>query len=278
MRRLNDSASRPRYGGAIETKLTHIGGPTVLIEVGGWRLLTDPTFDPPGGRYHFGWGTVSRKLVGPATAADALGPIDAALISHDHHEDNLDAAGRELLPGVGTVITTVPGAKRLGGGAQGLAPWATTRLEAEGRPTIEITATPCRHGPPLSRPLVGDVIGFALAWEGQEHGVLWISGDTVLYEGVREVAKRLSVGTALLHLGGVRFPVTGPVHYTMTAKQAVELVGLLEPHEAIPIHYEGWKHFRQGRDAIERELSGAPESVRTRFRWLPIGEPTQVSV
>jgi L-ascorbate metabolism protein UlaG (beta-lactamase superfamily) len=256
--------------------LTHIGGPTVLIEVGGWRLLTDPTFDPPGRRYYFGWGTGSRKLAGPATPAGAIGQIDAVLLSHDHHEDNLDAAGRELLPSVGTVITTVPGAKRLGGGAQGLAPWTTTRLEAEGRPTIEITATPCRHGPPLSRPLVGDVVGFSLAWEGQEHGVLWISGDSVLYEGLREVANRLSVGTALLHLGGVRFPTTGPIHYTMTAGQAVELIGLMKPHEAIPIHYEGWKHFRQGRDAIESEFAGAPPAFRERVRWLPIGDPVDL--
>ena len=42
--------------------LTHIGGPTVLNEFAGWRLLTDPRFDPPGGRYRFGWGTGSRKL------------------------------------------------------------------------------------------------------------------------------------------------------------------------------------------------------------------------
>ena len=29
-------------------RLTHIGGPTALIELGGWTLLTDPTFDTPG--------------------------------------------------------------------------------------------------------------------------------------------------------------------------------------------------------------------------------------
>ena len=69
-----------------------------LIEVGGWRLLTDPTFDPPGRRYRFGWGTGSRKLAGPAIAAAELGPIDAVLLSHDHHDDNLDPAGRALLP------------------------------------------------------------------------------------------------------------------------------------------------------------------------------------
>jgi L-ascorbate metabolism protein UlaG (beta-lactamase superfamily) len=256
--------------------ITHIGGPTVLIEVGGWRLLTDPTFDPPGRRYSFGWGTSSRKLAGPAIPAAEIGPIDAVLLSHDHHGDNLDPAGRALLPSAGVVVTTVAGAKRLGGGARGLEPWATTRLEAPGRPSIEITATPCRHGPPLSRPIVGDVVGFALGWEGQEDGVVWISGDTVLYDGVRQVADRLRVDVALLHLGGVRFPVSGPLRYTMTAAEAVELCGLIGPRTAIPIHYEGWKHFRQGREAIERELVAAPEQVRERIRWLPIGTPVEV--
>ena len=115
------------------------------------------------------------------------------------------------------------------------------------------------------------MIGFALRWEGQAHGVLWISGDTVLYDGVRQVADRLEVDVALLHLGGVRFPVTGPVRYTMTARDALELCRILAPRVAIPIHYEGWKHFRQGREAIEREISRAPEDVRRRLRWLPVG-------
>jgi L-ascorbate metabolism protein UlaG (beta-lactamase superfamily) len=258
-------------------RITHIGGPTTLIEVDGWRLLTDPTFDAPGRRYFFGWGTMSRKLVGPAIAASDLAPIDAVLLTHDHHGDNLDPAGRALLPSAGVVITTASGAKRLGGDARGLELWSTTRLEAPGRPTIEITATPCRHGPPLSHFIVGDVIGFALRWDGQEHGVLWISGDTVLYDGVREVAARLQVDTALLHLGGVRFPVSGPVRYTMTAQDAVELCRLIRPRTAIPIHYEGWKHFRQGRDAIERVIAGAPEDVRGCIRWLPIGVAVEVS-
>src|SRR3954464_14011883 len=86
--------------------LTHVGGPTVLIEVAGWRLLTDPTFDPPGQRYKFGLGISSRKLGGPAVPAERLAPIDAVLLSHDHHEDNLDPAGRALLPSAGAVITT----------------------------------------------------------------------------------------------------------------------------------------------------------------------------
>jgi len=257
-------------------RITHIGGPTALIEVGGWRILTDPTFDAPGRRYNFGWGTSSKKLAGPAIEAGELGAIDAVLLSHDHHEDNLDPAGRALLPSADVVVTTASGAKRLGGNARGLAPWEATHLTAEGKPSIEITATPCRHGPPLSRPLVGDVIGFALRWNGQQHGAVWITGDTVLYDGVREVPQRIDVGTAILHLGGVRFPISGPFHYTMTAKDAIELTRLTHPHTAIPIHYEGWKHFREGRNAIERALAAAPPDVKDRFRWIPIGEPVEL--
>jgi L-ascorbate metabolism protein UlaG (beta-lactamase superfamily) len=105
---------------------------------------------------------------------------------------------------------------------------------------------------------------------------LWVSGDTVLYEGVRSVAQRLSVDVALLHLGGVRFPVTGPLRYTMTAREAVSLCGELRPRVAIPVHYEGWKHFREGRDAIERAFAAAPAEVRASLRWLPIGEAVEI--
>jgi L-ascorbate metabolism protein UlaG (beta-lactamase superfamily) len=256
-----------------DVRMTHIGGPTVLIEVHGWRLLTDPTFDAPGRKYAFGWGTSSRKLTGPAIAAADLGPIDAVLLTHDHHADNLDDGGRALLPTAGTVITTASGARRLGN-ARGLTPWATTRLDTPGRPSIEITATPCRHGPPLSRAITGDVVGFALHWEGQDHGALWISGDTVMYDGVREVAGRIEVDLALLHLGGVRFPITGPLHYTMTAADAVELCRLLRPRTVVPVHYEGWQHFREGRAAVEPVFAVAPDVP---VHWLPLGIGTDLA-
>ena len=218
----------------MTTCVTHIGGPTALLEVDGWRLLTDPTFDPPGPPVQLRLGSSSRKLTGPAVAATDLGPVDAVLLSHDHHGDNLDSAGRALLPAAGAVLTTMAGTRRLGGNARGLQPWATTQLEAPGRPTIQITATPCRHGPPLSRPITGEVVGFALGWKGQAHGTLWITADTVLYDGVRQVADRLQVDTALLHLGCVRFPVTGPVRYSMTARGPSSCAGWSAPAPSSP--------------------------------------------
>ena len=257
--------------------ITHVGGPTVVIEIDGWRLLTDPTFDPAGGHYNFGWGTSSHKLAGPALAACDVPPIDAVLLTHDHHGDNLDTAGRALLPSVPTVITTMSGARRLKlAGARGLAAGETTRLAASTRPVIEVTATPARHGPPLSGPIVGDVVGFALRRPPGDGVLLWITGDTVLHRPLRETAAAMTVDIVLVHVGGVRFPITGPVRYTMTGRKAVELVGIARPRVAVPVHYEGWGHFKEGRAAVERALARAPEDLRRRVRWLPIGSPQHI--
>jgi L-ascorbate metabolism protein UlaG (beta-lactamase superfamily) len=259
---------------APSLSITHVGGPTALIEIGPWRLLTDPTFDPPGGSYRFGWGTGSRKLSGPAISSEAIGPVDAVLLTHDHHDDNLDRAGRALLARVPRVITTVPGARRLGAAAQGLAPWERTTLEQDGRPTVQVTATPARHGPPLSRPIVGHVIGFVLEWEGQGNGAFWVSGDTVWFSEIPEIGRRFDIGTALLHLGGVRFPITGPVRYTMNADEGVRTVRELAIDSVLPIHYEGWRHFRQGRGEVEETFAAA--GLSDRLTWLPPGEATRI--
>ncbi|WP_433157074.1 MBL fold metallo-hydrolase [Kribbella sp. CA-247076] len=255
-------------------RFTHLGGPTTLIEVDDWRVLTDPTFDPPGRRYTFGWGSFSVKTTGPALGIGELPPIDVVLLTHDQHADNLDDLGRSLLPRVETVVTTQAGAARLGGGAVGLAPWSVHTVSRRGLPPVSITATPCRHGPPLSRRITGDVIGFVLQWPGQEHGALWVSGDSVLYDGLRQVGERFEIGTVVLHLGAVRFGVTGPLRYTMTGRDGVELCSLLRPHTVIPVHYEGWSHFSQGRSGIEEAFAGAD----SRLHWLELGVPDSVAV
>ena len=59
-----------------EITVRYVGGPTALLEIGPWRLLTDPTFDAAGGRYLFGWGTASRKLQGPAYTMNGPEAID----------------------------------------------------------------------------------------------------------------------------------------------------------------------------------------------------------
>jgi L-ascorbate metabolism protein UlaG (beta-lactamase superfamily) len=89
----------PPAATAIDTSVlgaqfTLIGGPTMLINVGGLQLLTDPTFDLPGP--HQAGTRILTKLTGPAVALDDLPPIDTVLLSHEQHPDNLDDLGRAL--------------------------------------------------------------------------------------------------------------------------------------------------------------------------------------
>ena len=100
--------------------LTLVGGPTMLIEAEGFRLVTDPTFDAPG-EYQLSYVTLT-KTSGPALSADRIGPVDAVLISHDQNSDNLDHSGRAFAATAPRVFTTVGGAARLGGPAEGLRP------------------------------------------------------------------------------------------------------------------------------------------------------------
>jgi len=54
-----------------------VGGPTTVLDVGGLRIVSDPTFDGPGPHGYL------TKTAGPAVAADELGPVDLVLVSHD---------------------------------------------------------------------------------------------------------------------------------------------------------------------------------------------------
>jgi L-ascorbate metabolism protein UlaG (beta-lactamase superfamily) len=242
--------------------LTYVGGPTALIEVGGLRLLTDPTFDPAGTRYEAP-GYTLVKTQAPAVPAGDVGRVDAVLLSHDHHFDNLDRAGRDLLPGAGRVLTTRDGAERLGGGAVGMSAWDETELGG----SVRVTATPARHGPADGDR--GPVIGFVVAPEGGR--VLYISGDTVFYEGVEEVARRFAVDVAVLNLGAARVAAAGPHPLTLTGAEAVEVARAMPSATIVPLHFEGWEHFSEPRAEAERAFADA--GLTERVAWPEPGRP-----
>ncbi|HEX7245640.1 MAG TPA: MBL fold metallo-hydrolase [Solirubrobacterales bacterium] len=263
----------------MEARLTHIGAATLLLELGGLRLLTDPAFDRVGTRH-----TVPRPVPGlfnsrrtepAALGADGVGALDAVLLSHEHHFDNLDDSGRELLPGAGAVLTTRAGAKRLGGNAVGLRAGEMHVIEADGGP-LEVTAMPARHGPHLIGLTAGPVIGFLLRHERLERPV-WLSGDTRWYGGVRKsLAAQGPIGTAIVNVGAARFAPTGPARFTMDAREVARAAREIDAEQVIPIHFEGWSHFKQGREAARAEFEAA--GIADRVRWLEQGEPTAVEL
>ncbi len=225
-----------------EIRLTLIGGPTVLIEIAGFRLLTDPTFDPPRRYEAAKAGAVTlEKTAGPALAADALGSIDAILLSHDQHFDNLDHAGRAILPRAKQTLTTKVGAERLGGNAHGLAPWDATSLAKDGR-AVRVTATPARHGPPGIEPISGEVVGFALGLTTPGDAV-YITGDTVWYEGVAEVARRCTPRLVMVFAGSAE--PRGKFHVTMDNNDALEVAHAFPQAKIAIVHNYGWAHFKE---------------------------------
>ncbi|MGJ5176050.1 MBL fold metallo-hydrolase [Bradyrhizobium oligotrophicum] len=222
----------------MSVAITLIGGPTALIEIDGFRLLTDPTFDGPG-TYQLPHVTL-EKLSRPALTADAIGDVDAVLLSHDQHSDNLDHGGRAFLTRAPRVLTTEIGATRLGANAEGLAPWRETELTKDGQ-SLKVTATPARHGPAGIEPLAGDVIGFVLQPDGG--APIYISGDTVFYDGVAEVARRFNAGIVLPFAGAAQ--TRGPFHLTMDTNDTIETARVFADAVIVPVHTDGWAHFRQ---------------------------------
>jgi L-ascorbate metabolism protein UlaG (beta-lactamase superfamily) len=238
-----------------------------LIEYGGLRFLVDPTFDPAGTEYPTPIYTL-HKTKDPAISISELGPVDAVLLSHDHHFDNLDNSGRKYLKTVPRVLTTTAGAERLGGSTEGFEAWETTSVGKTDLDSVKITATPARHGPPDGDR--GPVIGFVLEKAGLP--TIYLSGDTVWYQGVVEVSKRFTIDIAVLFLGAAVVSEVGPAHLTFKAEEAVEAAKTFSNAVIVPVHYEGWKHFSESPHDVDHAFFAA--GLNGRLRWLAPGIAT----
>jgi L-ascorbate metabolism protein UlaG (beta-lactamase superfamily) len=232
-------------------KLTLVGGPTALVEYAGLRWLTDPALSSPG---EYANGLV--KTTGPAIDPETLLPIDVVLLSHDHHADNLDPAGREFLPNAGRVLTTVEGAGRLGGNAVGLEPWSAVELDRPDGGAVTVTAVPAQHGPDGPEDLNGPVIGFVLAADGED--TVYVSGDNASREVARTIADRIGhLDIAILFAGAVQRPNRFDGAYlTLSSDHAADVTTLLGVRAVLPVHFEGWTHFTQGAPELRAAFAG----------------------
>lgn len=244
-----------------EFLITYIGGPTAVLTIDGVSFITDPTFDPPGGEYASG-SVRLHKTRGPALASDRLGPIDVVLLSHDLHPDNLDTRGRSLLKEVAHVLTTRAGATRLGNGAIGLDPWQSWHVRTPHGTTLSVTATPARHGPAGIEPIAGDVIGFVISGVDSGIDLVYATGDTVWYEGTREVAQRHRPRAVLVFAGGAQ--VRGPFYLTMDTNDVIETAAAFPEALIVPVHHDGWGHFTQSQDDLVRSFQALDMGGRLR--------------
>lgn len=247
------------------------GGPTALFEYGGLRFLTDPTFDAPGDYARGGGRFLTKTAPSSGTPAD-LGRIDVVLLSHDEHPDNLDITGRALLAGVALTLTTPGGGERLGEAlgekVKGLADWESIELNRPDGGTITVTGVPAVHGPgPRAQvePITGQVVGFVLTGEGLP--TVYVSGDNASLDAVKEIAERFApVDTALLFAGAPRFRALFDNQLiVLDSAQAAEAAQILGARRVVPVHYDSWAHFTEGRDELAAAFTAA--GLADRLDW-----------
>jgi len=224
-----------------------LGGPTTVIDIAGRRIVMDPTFDPPGVHAYL------TKTAGPAVRADALGPVDAVLISHDQHPDNLDDDGHRFALAAPLVLTHPGAANRLGPPAVGLQPWES--YQVSGSESLAVQAVPAVHGPAdgqrdASGHVNCEVTGFVLSGPGLP--TVYLSGDNASMGAVKDVADRVGqIDIAVLFAGAASVAAKERGRpLTLTSARAAAAAELLGAGMVIPAHVDGWAHFSEGVDEV----------------------------
>ena len=250
--------------------VTLVGGSTAIIDMGGLRLITDPTFDPPGEPID---GRPYRTLA-PALGAADIGRVDVALVSHDQHPDNLDTAGRALLAEIPLVLTTAAGAGRLGGSARGLAPFEHADADRTDGGSLRITALPALHGPQGAQEQSGPVVGFLLAGDGLPS--VYVSGDNASVDVVHEIVARVgTIDIALLFAGAARVGhLCDGAPLTLTSADAVEAARVLGSRAIVPVHCDGWTHYSQ--DSASLIAAFADAGLHDVLKVVAPGEAVQL--
>jgi L-ascorbate metabolism protein UlaG (beta-lactamase superfamily) len=228
--------------------LQFIGNATVLIRFQGFTILTDPNFVHKGERVRLGIGASAQRLTNPAVELAQLPPVDLVILSH-MHEDHFDKLVQEKLSKDIPIATTRQAAerlKRLGfTRTAALAPWDSLDVR-KGEARLRVTSVPGRHGKAGTNVLMPKVMGSVLDF-GDKPGApdyrIYISGDTLVYNDINTIPQRFpGIDLALLHLGGTR--VLGMFKVSMDGNDGVQMLQIIQPDKAIPIHYDDYDVFK----------------------------------
>jgi L-ascorbate metabolism protein UlaG (beta-lactamase superfamily) len=212
-----DGAVTASREGPAADRIAFPGHATVLIELDGVRVLTDPLLRSR---------VAHLRRQGARVDPGAIGAVDAVLISHLHH-DHLDLASLRLI-GLDTQVFVPVGA---GDWLRRRGFTAVAELDVGGVARIgslTLTAVPARHdGRRLGGPRA-QTLGY-LVRGGR---TVYFAGDTELFTEMADLAPGLDV--ALLPVAGWG-PTLGPGH--MGPSDAAHAAALLKPRLAIPIHW-----------------------------------------
>lgn len=237
-----------------------IGTATVLLRYGGFTILTDPNFLHKGEQVHLGYGLKSERLTEPAIQIDQVPTLDYILLSH-LHEDHFDRVAMHKLDKTLPIITNPRAAQELKKKgfirSYGINTWQAFTAY-KGEVAIRMTALPAQHAPGPLKALLPPVMGTMLEFQSpadQTRLRLYISGDTLMHNQLKEIPRRFSsIDLALLHLGGAK--IMG-VLVTMDDKQGVQVLKLMAPHRTLPLHFDDYTVFKSPLEKFKQAVRDA---------------------
>ncbi|HEY8700141.1 MAG TPA: MBL fold metallo-hydrolase [Arthrobacter sp.] len=239
--------------------VTLVGGPTAVLDLDGFRIVTDPTFDPPGEYRQEGAPITLVKTAGPAFSPGDIAPVHLVLASHEH-DDNLDHAGRKFLASSARAFTTPDAAAKFGDHVTGLADYESATVARPDGKVLTVTAVPAQHGPEAVSQQGGPVAGFVLS--GEDCPRIYVSGDNASVDVVAEIEENCGpIDVAVLFAGGAGFKeLADGADLTLGNDAALEASKILAGAVIIPVHADSWAHFRQTtaqmRELFEADGSG----------------------
>lgn len=242
-------------------RITYIGHATLLLELAGVRILTDPNFDPR-------LAGILPRVSPPGIAPSALPPLDAVLLTHAH-ADHLSFASLDVLPR--TVPLYAPPAvarwlRRRGyRQAEALAPSETVRIGA-----LEVTAAAARHmGARYAIDRWRSAANMYLLADAAR--ACFFAGDTALTpDGERLVGDRLrrhgrALDVALLPIGHPPWWKRRAFRRGhLTPEDALTFFERLEARYFIPYHWGTFRHVTSGPYGAIRQLRRHLASHRRR--------------
>ncbi len=228
----NDGAALRRNTG--DATLTWVGHATLLVQLDGVNVLTDPQWSPRASPFSFAG---PKRLMKPALAFEALPPIHVVVISHDHY-DHLDAATVKRLAATHHPRFLVPLGIKTWLAEQGITDnvdeldWWEARTERG----LTFTCVPAQH---FAQRTLWDMnrrlwAGWAIAGRARR---LYFAGDTGYFDGFKEIGKRLGpFDVAALPIGAYLPPVImKPVH--IGPSDALAAFADVGARVMVPIHW-----------------------------------------
>jgi L-ascorbate metabolism protein UlaG (beta-lactamase superfamily) len=222
---------------------------TVLVELGGRRLLVDPMLDPAGARPPVANTANDRRnpLVElPGPAEEVASEADALLVTH-LHADHLDETAVRLLAGSSPVLSQPEDALTLREcGFTDVRP-VEDALEWRG---VHVARTPACHGTGKIGEAMAPASGYVLRAAGEPS--IYLAGDTVWCDEVRATLDVQRPDVIVVNAGGARFTEGDPI--VMTADDVVALTRHTPGTPVVAVHLDAINHCLESRDELRARL------------------------